>query len=93
MAADRVQTDARSELGRSVVEPYPPGEVQPHDTDDILDLERARKERVPHVAPGRVVQFDFLQMKLRHREAVERPDMVVMHMGQDHVGNSCSRAR
>ena len=33
------------------------------------------------------MQLDFLQMKLRHREAVERPDMVVMHMGQDHVGD------
>src|SRR5438034_3913528 len=69
MAADRVQTDAGGEFDRSIVEPHPPGEVQPHDPDDILDFERARKEGVPHVTPGRVVQLDFLQMKLRHQES------------------------
>jgi hypothetical protein len=72
VAADRVQTDARSQLDRSVVEPHPPGEVEPHYADDILDFKRARKERVPHIAPGRVVQLDFLQMKLRRWEAVKR---------------------
>ena len=39
------------------------------------------------MAARRVVQFDLLQMKLRRREAVERSDMVVMHMGQDHIGD------
>jgi hypothetical protein len=88
VAADRVQTDARSQLDRSVVEPHPPGEVEPHYADDILDFKRARKERVPHIAPGRVVQLDFLQMKLRRWEAVKRPDMVVMHVSEDHIGDA-----
>ena len=87
VAADRVQTYARSELDRTVVEPHPPGEIEPHNADDILDLEGASEERVAHVAAGRVMQLDLLQMKLRRREAVECADMVVMHMGQDYVGN------
>ena len=88
VAADRVQTDAGSELDRSIVEPHPPGEVQPNDADDIFDLEGAGEERVAHVAPGRVVQLDFLQMKLRPWEAVKRPDMVVMHVSEDHIGDA-----
>jgi hypothetical protein len=40
-----------------------------------------------HVAAGRVVQLGLLQVKLRTGEAVKRPDVVVMHMGQDHVGD------
>ena len=34
------------------------------------------------------MQLELLQMKLCLREAVERADMVVMHMGQDHIGNA-----
>jgi hypothetical protein len=34
------------------------------------------------------MQLDLLQMKLRRRETVECADMVVMHMGQDYVGDS-----
>jgi hypothetical protein len=33
------------------------------------------------------MQLDLLQMKLRRREAVECANMVVMHMGQDDVGD------
>ena len=33
------------------------------------------------------MQLDLLQMKLRRRETVECADMVVMHMGQDHIGD------
>ena len=65
VAADRVQTDAGSELDRSVVKAHPPGEVQPHDADDIIDLERAGEERVPIWRPVIVVQLDFLQMTAR----------------------------
>ena len=85
MAADRMNTDPRREFDRPVVELDAAREIEPHDADDILDLERASEERVAHVAAGRVMQFDFLQMKLRFREAVECPDMVVMHVGQDHI--------
>jgi len=87
VAADRVQTYARSELDRTVVEPYPPRKIETHDADDILHLEGAGEERVAHVAAGRVMQLDLLQMKLRRGEAVECADMVVMHMGQDYVGD------
>jgi len=69
------------------VELDPPGEIEPHDVDDIVHLERAGEERVAHIAAGRVMQLDLLQMKLRRREAVERPDMVVVHVGQDHIGD------
>ena len=87
MAADRVQTDARSELDRTVVEPHPPGKIETHDADDVVHLEGTGEERVAHVAAGRVMQLDLLQMKLRCRKAVECSDMIVMHMGQDHIGD------
>jgi hypothetical protein len=38
------------------------------------------------------MQHDLLQMKLRRREAVERPDMVVGHVGQDHIGDGIAVA-
>ena len=41
--------------------------------------------RVAHVAAGRVVQLDLLQVELRRRKAVIGADVVVMHMGEDHV--------
>jgi hypothetical protein len=34
------------------------------------------------------VQLNFLQMKLRRWEAVKRPDMVVMHVSEDHIGDA-----
>ena len=39
------------------------------------------------MAARRVVQLDLLEMKRRGREAVECANMVVMHVGQDHVGD------
>src|SRR5438093_1519634 len=87
VAADRMQTDAGCELDRSIVEPHAPGEVLPHDPDDILDLKGAGEEWVAHMAPRRVVHLDFLQMKLRRWKAVKRPDMVVMHVSEDHIGD------
>ena len=44
-----------------------------------------RQLPVPHVPPDRVVDLRFLQMKPRLREFVEVADVVVMHVGQDHV--------
>ena len=38
-----------------------------------------------HVAAGRVMQFGLLQMELGIRETMKIADMVVVHMGQDHV--------
>jgi hypothetical protein len=61
--------------------------VQLHDADDILDFKRAGEVRIAHVAAGRVVQFDLLQVELRRRKAVKRADVVIMHVGQDHVGH------
>ena len=90
VAADRVQSDPRRQLDGPAVEPDPPGEVQPHEAHHILDLERAGEVRMAHVVPGRVVQLDFLQMELRRRETVEGADMVVMHMGQDHIGDGAA---
>ena len=74
-----------AQLGGAVIELDALRKVQPHDADHVLDLEGAGEVRVAHVAAGRVVQFDLLQMELRRREAVIGADMVVMHMGQDHV--------
>src|SRR4029077_3557293 len=39
VAADRMYADSRSKLDRPVVELDPLGEVEPHDADDVLDLE------------------------------------------------------
>jgi hypothetical protein len=83
-----VQANARSELDRPITELDPPREIEPHDADNILDLEGAGEERMAHMAAGRVVQFNFLQMKLRRRKPVECSDVVVMHVGQNHVGNT-----
>ena len=69
------------------MEPDPAGEIQPHDADHVLDLERMGEERMAHVMPGRVVQLGLLQMKLRLGKAVEGADVVVVHVGQDHVGD------
>jgi len=38
-----------------------------------------------HVASGRVVQFDLLQVELRARKPVKIADMVVVHMRQHDV--------
>jgi hypothetical protein len=84
--ADRVQRDARRQFDRTVIEPHAAREIEPDDADDILNLERAGEKRVPHVVPGRVVQFFFLQMKFGPRKAVKGADMVVVQVGQDHVG-------
>jgi len=40
---------------------------------------------VAHVTPGRVVQFDLLQMELRTRKPVEIPDVIVMQMREHDV--------
>ena len=79
VAADRVQTYARSELDRTVIEPHAPGKIETHDADNIFHLEGTGEERMAHIATGRVVQLNFLQVKLRRREAVEGSDMVVVH--------------
>ncbi len=65
----------------------PAGEIQPHDADHVLDLKRMGEERMAHVMPGRVVQLGLLQMKLRLGKPVEGADVVVVHVGQDHVGD------
>src|SRR5271154_5729549 len=87
VTADRMQGDPRRQLDRSVVELDPPREVEPHDADDILDLERAGEERMAHVMAGGVMQLGLLQMELRRRKAGKRADMVVMHVSQDNVGD------
>jgi len=59
--------------------------IEPHDPDHVLDLERPGEEGVAHVTPGRVVQFDLLQMELRIRKPVEIPDVIVMQMREHDV--------
>jgi hypothetical protein len=40
---------------------------------------------VAHMPTGRIGHLIILQMKLSHRKAVERADMIVMQVRQDHV--------
>ncbi len=40
---------------------------------------------VAHVAAGGEVHLQVLQMELRRREVEERPDMVVVHVGDDDI--------
>lgn len=80
-----MQRDARRELCGAVIELDALRKIEPNDPDHVLDLERAGEERMTHVAAGRVVQFDLLQMKLRIGEAVKIADMVVVHVGQHNV--------
>jgi hypothetical protein len=56
-----------------------------HDPDHILDLERAGEKPMAHVAAGRVVQFDLLQMETRVGKSVEIADMVVVHVRQYNI--------
>jgi hypothetical protein len=51
---------------------------------------------VAHVAPGRVVQFDLLQMELRTRKPVKIPDVVdpdhVLDLEIEHAASTASRS-
>src|SRR5262249_26272375 len=69
----------------TVIEPDAPRKVEPHNADDVLDLEGVGEERMPHVPTGRVMQFDLLQVELRVRQPVEITDMVVMHVGEHDI--------
>ena len=85
MPADRMQGDAWRQLRGAVVEFDALRKIEPHDPDHVLDLERAGEERMAHVASGRVVQFDLLQVELRARKPVKIADMVVVHVRQHDV--------
>jgi ferredoxin-NADP reductase len=60
-----VQADPRRGLDRPAIEPHAARETEPHDADDVLDLEGMGEERVAHVVAGRVVQFGFLHAENR----------------------------
>ena len=74
-----------AQLGGAVVELDAAREIQPDDPDHVLDLERVREMRVSHMAAGRVVELRLLQVELRGRKPVIGADVVIMHVGQDHV--------
>ena len=84
MSADR-QDDAGRQLCGAVVKLDALRKIEPHDPRHVLDLERAGEERMAHVAAGRVVQFDLLQVELRIGKAVKIADMVVVHMCEHDV--------
>jgi len=52
-----------------------------------LHSRRVGEKRMAHMAAGRVVQLDLLQMKSRiwHWQSLEIPDMVVVHMREHDV--------
>ena len=76
---------AGRELSVAVVKTDAPAIVQSDHADDVLDLERVRQERVPHVFAGGESELRFLKMKARFGKPVEVADMIVVKMRDDDV--------
>ena len=59
--------------------------VEPHHSDDVLDLEGVRQKRMAHVFARREGELGLLQMKASLGEPVEIADVIVVEMGNDDV--------
>src|SRR5215208_3315974 len=85
MASRRMYRKAGSELGVAIVEQDAACIVEPHDSADVLDLERMRQPRISHEAPRGIRKLAFLEMESRVRKPVEISHMVVMQMREDDI--------
>ena len=83
MAADQMQRDSGKELGVAVVELDSPGVNAPHHAGDVLCLEGAAVALFAHVAPGRVLHLQVLQVQRRRGKQLEIADVVVVQV-RDH---------
>src|SRR6188472_4291900 len=57
MTAGRMDRQAGREFGITVVEHDAARIIEPHESADILDLERMRQPRIPHVAARGISHF------------------------------------
>jgi hypothetical protein len=82
-----MQREARRDLHFARMHLHPALEVEPHHADHVLDVEAVADARIAHVLAGGVGHLALLQVEARVRELVEVADMVVVHVGQDHVAH------
>ncbi len=61
----------------------------PHGGQDVLDIERLGQAGMSHIAACGICHLVVLQMELRVHEGAEITCMIVMKMGNDHVGDGC----
>ena len=86
--ADEVKRDPRRQLAVAVVEGDPPLEDLVDHTGDVIGLERVAHCWRAHVRSGGEAHLALLQMIACRRELLEAADMVVVQMGDDHVGRA-----
>ena len=85
MSGHAVHRDARRDLAVFPVECYPLLEQTMHEFRDMLRRVGAAFAVVEHPAPGGELHLGFLDMEPRARKVPERPGVVVVQMGDDHV--------